>query len=127
ENFLTESVIPPSMDYYSLVDAAAIKYPYDLRRADALMQEAGITKDSSGFYSSPTEGHLTWEIKTNAGPQSEAEVQLLADIWRRAGFDFKIAVNPPALSRDGEVRAAFPTLFGGGGPVGEDALVRLAS
>jgi len=127
ENFLTESVIPPTMEYSPLVEAAAVKYPFDPRRAEALMIEAGFAKDSQGFYSSPTEGRLTWEIKTNASAQSEAEVQVLADSWRRAGFDFRVAINPPALSRDGEVRSTFPTLFGGGGPVGEDALVRFVS
>ena len=28
------------------------------------MNEAGFAKDSDGFYSSPTEGRLVWEIKT---------------------------------------------------------------
>lgn len=124
ENFLTESVIPPTLDYSPLVEAAAVKYPFDPRRAEALMIEAGFAKDSQGFYSSPTEGRLAWEIKTNASAQSEAEVALLADMWRRVGFDFRVAINPPALSRDGEVRSTFPTLFGGGGPVGEDVLAR---
>jgi peptide/nickel transport system substrate-binding protein len=127
EGLLTESVIPPTMDYFSVVDAAAVKYPFDPRKAEELMNQAGFGKDSQGFYSSPTEGRFTWEIKTNAGAQSEDEVAFLSDAWRRAGFDFHVAVNPAALSRDGEVRAAFPTMFGGGGPVGEDALVRFVS
>ena len=127
EGILTESVIPPTMDYSALVDSAAVKYPLDPRRAEALMTEAGFAKDGQGFYTSATEGRLVWEIKTNASAQSESEVQVLADMWRRVGFDFRVAINPPALSRDGEVRSTFPTLFGGGGPVGEDALVRFVS
>ncbi len=126
EGFLTDSVMPPKLDYSPLVDAAVVKYPFDARRAEALMTEAGFVKDSQGFYTSAGE-RLTWEIKTNAGPQSESEVQYLADIWRRNGFDFRVAINPPALSRDGEVRAAFPTLFGGGGTVGDDQLVRFVT
>lgn len=124
KDLFTDSVIPPIMDYSTLVDAAAVKYAFDLRRAESLMNEAGVTKDAQGFYSSSPEGRLAWEIKTNAGAQSEAEVALLSDTWRRAGFDFHVAINPAALSRDGEVRSTFPTFFGGGGPVGEDALVR---
>ncbi len=127
EGILTESVIPPTMDYSPLVEAAAVRYPFDPRRAEALMSAAGFRKAGDGFYSSPAEGGLVWEIKTNASAQSEAEVAVLADTWRRAGFNFRVAVNPPALSRDGEVRSTFPTLFGGGGPVGEDALVRFVS
>jgi peptide/nickel transport system substrate-binding protein len=126
EGIFTDSVIPPTMDYSPMVEAAAVKYPYDPRRAETLMAEAGFAKDGQGFYTG-SEGRLTWEIKTNASPQSETEVAYLADSWRRLGFDFRVAINPPALSRDGEVRSTFPTMFGGGGPVGEDALVRFVS
>ena len=126
-SILADSVIPPTIDYYPLVDAAVVKYPFDPRRAETLMAEAGIPRDNQGFYASPTEGRLTWEIKTNAAAQSESEVALLADSWRRVGFDFRVAINPPPLSRDGQVRSTFPTLFGGGGTVGDDALARFTT
>ncbi len=127
EGLMTESVIPQTMDYSPQVEAAAVRHPYDPRRAEELMNEAGFSRDGDGFYSSSTEGRLGWEIKTNASAQAETEVAFLADNWRRVGFDFRVAINPPALSRDSEVRSTFPTLFGGGGPVGEDALVRFSS
>lgn len=127
EGIMADSPIPPMVDYFSVVDRAMVKYPFDPRRAAQLMEEGGFVKGQDGFYASPTEGPLVWEIKTNASAQSETEVALLADQWRKVGFAFRAAVNPPALSRDAQVRAVFPTLFGGGGPVGDDALARFTT
>lgn len=123
----TESVIPPTVDYYSLVERSSVKYPYDPRRAEQLMAEAGLVRGADGLYTSPSEGPLVWELKTNAGAQSEVEVALLAATWRQHGFDVRAAISPPALSRDPQVRATFPAMFGGGGPVGDDALARFTT
>lgn len=127
EGIMGDTVIPPTVEYFALLDRTVAKYPYDPRRAEQLMTEAGLTRGLDGFYAAPTEGRLTWELKVNAGPQAEREMAIMAAGWRQVGFDFQQAVLPSAQSRDGQIRATFPTIFTGGGTVGDEALANFTS
>src|SRR5438105_13360932 len=100
-----EIMIPPTSAAGRAVDAAIAKYPFDPRRADDLMGQAGFTKGADGTYTSPTAGRFTSEIKTNNGTDNVAEMSILASGWRQAGFDMQDAVLPVALSQDAEARA----------------------
>lgn len=120
---LTDSpLIPPTVAYYVEVDRALTKFPYDLRRSEQLMREAGFTKGTDGVYQSPADGRPVWEVKQNASIENEAEIAILASGWRQAGFDFREVALPAAQAQDGQVRASFPTVYVFGTPVGESAL-----
>ena len=101
----------PYERWYPAIDRAVVKYPYDLRRTEQLMAETGYMKGSDGFFSSPSEGRLTIEARISAGVQNEQELSVLADGWRRAGFDISERPYPVALSSDGQFRATFPGLL----------------
>jgi len=111
--------IPPTAGYYAQVDRLVAKYPYDPQRAAQLMAEAGLTKDGEGFYQTPAEGRLHWEVKTSASADNETELTILANTWRRAGFDFQQALLPAAQAQDNQARSTFPTLYSFGTSVGE--------
>jgi len=119
--------IPPTATYYPAVDRLITKYPYDVSRAAQLMAEAGLARGADGFYQSPSEGRLRWEIKTSASTDNEAETAILANTWRQAGFDFQQAVLPASLAQDGQARATFPTLYSFGTAVGESMLAGMNS
>jgi peptide/nickel transport system substrate-binding protein len=114
--------IPPTVPYFTQLERSIAKYPLDLRRSEQLMLEAGLIRGSDGIFMSPTEGRLTWEVKTNASAENVKETSILAANWRQAGFDFTEAVLPSAQAQDGQARASFPTLYDFGTPVGETAL-----
>lgn len=122
---MTESVIPPQVDYYALVDQAMTKYPFDPRRAEQLMIEAGFRRAADTYYAGP-EGRLSWEVRVNAGAQAEAEMAVMGSVWRQHGFDFAENALRTA-TRDPETRYIYPTLFSGGGGVGEAALAAFVS
>jgi peptide/nickel transport system substrate-binding protein len=103
--------IPPTASYYTHVERAVTKYPHDPRRVEQLMSEAGLTKGGDGYYQSPSEGRLHWEIKTSGSVDNETEISILASTWRTKGFDFQQAILPAALAQDGQARATFPTLY----------------
>jgi peptide/nickel transport system substrate-binding protein len=113
---LTTNPFLPNGRYSSSTEPAAVRYPRDLRRAEQLMAEAGYTRDSDGFFMHPTLGRFTAELRTNASDQNETEMHVVADTWRRAGFDFSEAVTPPVLVQDSQTRATFSGvyIFGGG-------------
>jgi peptide/nickel transport system substrate-binding protein len=123
QGIMSDSMIPPTMPYFADLDRAVAKYPYDLRRTEQLMQEAGYTKGGDGIFTSPSEGRFNGEVKINGGAQYESEMSIMAAGWRQAGFEFREVVNPAALASDGETRSLFPSLWTASGPLGED-LVR---
>jgi peptide/nickel transport system substrate-binding protein len=109
---MAETILPNTLDYYPAVERTLTRYPYDLRRTEQLMTEAGFTKGGDGIYTSPTEGRLSFELKVNASPQYEGERSIMASVWRQAGFDVQEAVLPAAQSQDGQARASFPGMYG---------------
>jgi peptide/nickel transport system substrate-binding protein len=127
EGIMTETIIPPMVDYFPTVERAIAKYPLDLRRSEQLMGEAGFTRGGDGMYASSATGRLNFEVKTNASAQFEQQMSILADGWRRAGFDFREVVNPAALAQNSEVRATFPSLFTFSSGGGERALITYTS
>ena len=111
----SDIMVPPTSAAGRAVDAAINKYPFDPRRSQEMMAAAGYTKAANGFYSSVVQGRFSSELKTNAGTDNVAEMTILADGLRKAGFDIKDAVLPVALSQDAEARATFAGLFSANG------------
>jgi peptide/nickel transport system substrate-binding protein len=118
----SESVIPPTADYYPIIDRAVVKHPFDARRSEQLMADAGFTKGGDGFFTHPSTGRFSPELKVIQSPQNEAEQSIMADGWRRIGFDIRQSVLPAAQAQDAQLRAQFPDMFTTGGPTGESVL-----
>lgn len=127
EGIMTETILPTTVDYHPIIDRAITKYPYDLRRTEQLMAEAGFTRGADGSYSSPAEGRLAVELKVNSSALYENERSIMASIWRQAGFDIQEAVLPAALAQDGEARATFPGMYAFSTGIGESALVNFTT
>ena len=100
----------PSLDYYPRLDRGLVKYPYDLRRSEQLMNEAGLFKGGDGLYQT-AQGPLSWESMIFAGAENEAVNSVLSNMWRRAGFDMTETVLPASMVADREFRAHHRTMF----------------
>ncbi len=118
----TDSPIPARMWFFSEVDRAIAKYPLDLRRAEALLAEAGITRGPDGGYRGADGSRFAMELKTNASAQFETEMHIVADGWRKTGIDVSEAVTPTALVQNGEVRATYPGVYIFGSGLGDAAI-----
>jgi peptide/nickel transport system substrate-binding protein len=116
--------VPPTVSYYAQLDQAAAHYPYDQRKTEQLMTEAGFAKGSDGVWTSPTPrwGRMSMELNVIGSPDSENEMHLNADTLRKAGFDIREVVWSPSQGRDNEFRNAFPGLSTPSVPVGEVSL-----
>jgi peptide/nickel transport system substrate-binding protein len=100
-----ETLISKLEAYYDQVDKAIAHYPYDARRAEQLMNEAGLTKDRDGLFadSAGTRFQPYFQVLTNVDSQ---RMQLVvSDSWKRAGIDVQPDVLPQALTRDPDTRA----------------------
>ena len=88
---------------------------------DRLMAEVGFEKGPDGVYASQAE-RFSVQLQVTTSAQQEAEMAIVADSWRRLGFDVSERVFPAALARDGEARSNFSGLFISGGTIGEAGL-----
>jgi peptide/nickel transport system substrate-binding protein len=104
--------IPPTASYYAQLEPVVAKYPYDTRRAEQLMTEAGFTRGSDGVWVHPDPqfGRMSFETNVLGSPDSDNEMHLMADSWRKLGFDIKEVSWSPAQGRDTEFRNVFPGL-----------------
>jgi peptide/nickel transport system substrate-binding protein len=97
--------------YYAQVDAAIAKYPYDPRRAEQLMNEAGLRKDREGLFASASGERFQPTFWISASAQREQMMAVAVHGWKQAGFDMQPYVMPRALERDQESRATFPHIL----------------
>ena len=114
QGFTNQNVVPDDLPYYREVDQAIVKYPYDPRRAEELMSQAGFVKDTSGFFANSGD-RFRIEFRAIAGPEFERGQAILMESWRRAGFDVTGAILPANLVRDRELMHVFPGMATRGG------------
>lgn len=107
----TDSLVAASSIWGPAAQQGAVTYPYDLRRTEGLMSQAGFQKGPDGVYTSASEGRLAWLTRTNAGQDNESEMSILASNWRQTGFDVQEGVLSAAEASDPEKRSTFPATF----------------
>jgi peptide/nickel transport system substrate-binding protein len=123
EGIHSDSPIKPTDELFGVIDRAVVKYPYDPRRAEQLMGEAGFTRGPDGIFRSATGERFRTDLATFSSVRSDSERSVLAAIWRQAGFDVTEEANwPPAVSRDAQLRNTHPGLSRTGGNSGPQAL-----
>ncbi len=122
-----DSVISPRSEWGEAADRAAVKYPYDPRRAEQLFTDAGFTKGSDGWYGTSSARRLSIELKTNAASDNEAEMSIMAAGWRQVGIEIQEAVLPAAQAQDNEIRSTFRGMYSNNTPPGEAGIVNHTS
>jgi peptide/nickel transport system substrate-binding protein len=118
---ISEFLISPLSDYFEEVERATVKHPYDPRRAERLLAEAGYVKGADGFFASRGERFST-ELRALTGTQQELEIAILGAGWRQFGLDIRESTIPAVQAQDKELQATLPGLFAGGAGSGEGAL-----
>jgi peptide/nickel transport system substrate-binding protein len=123
QGIILDALVARQAPAYAAADRAVTKYPYDLRRADQLMNEAGFAKGSDGFYAltssvrpadqdtGPTEGRFSMEVRASTGTQNEQETAILVEGWQRAGVDATSYLFPVVRLQEREFRATFPGVY----------------
>jgi peptide/nickel transport system substrate-binding protein len=122
EGILAENPVAPNADYFAEVDRTATKYPYDARRSEQFMAEAGFRKGSDGIYVGPPGTRFSTSLAVLQSPQNESEMSIMASTWRQAGFDVRELVWAAAQARDGQLRNTHPGLSTTSGPAGDGTL-----
>lgn len=111
----TDTMTHPREVYYPEIERAIQKYPYDPRRAQAVMEEAGYAKGSAGFFVAQDGQPIRFSVASSSGTRNESEVTTYVDALRRAGFDATQKVVSAAEIDDPQFRALLPGLQVRGG------------
>jgi len=123
-----ETRILPADQAFRDVDRTVQKHPFDLQRAEQLMNEMGYFKGPDGFFLSPNGVRLSGEDWIAANPQSELTQNIMIDSWKRGGFDMSSKYVSQAEQREARVRAERPGLYTGDGgsieTLGSDSIPR---
>jgi len=88
-----------------------LRYPYDPRRAEQLVNKLGYTKAADGFFASPNEGKFNPEIAVAPGGRNDTEVQIIVDGLRRTGFDSTVRIIPRPQVTEPYVFANFQSVL----------------
>jgi len=108
---VADTVPPPTVGYYSVLEQAVTKYPFDPRRAQQLMAEAGFTRGTDGAYTSSVDGRFRLEVRGVSSGAEERDTTIVADQLREAGFDPSILLLPSSQrSVDDKMKGTFPAL-----------------
>jgi peptide/nickel transport system substrate-binding protein len=98
----------PNSPGFTEMDRAVAKYPYDPRRTEQLLLEAGFSRDGEGWFARPGGERLRPDYQVLTGTQFERGGVVLVDTWRRAGIDVEYSVLPVVQVRQNQVRNTFP-------------------
>jgi peptide/nickel transport system substrate-binding protein len=107
---VTSTLTSPRVDYYGEIERVITKYPYDPRRAQQLLEEAGFARGSDGFYVNRNGQPFSLGVWSSSGPKNEQENAAFVDSLRQAGINASRQVVPAAQIRDAQARALIPGL-----------------
>ena len=108
---MADNILNPGIEYAAQVAPQVTTYPFDTRRAEQLLADAGFARGSDGVYTSGSLGRLAFEHEVNDGQQNVDEGSIISRGWRDLGLDVQEAVLPRAQIQNGEVRNTFPGIF----------------
>jgi peptide/nickel transport system substrate-binding protein len=117
KGLLADAFVSPRLPYYQDVERVIAKYPYDPRRSQQLMEEAGFVKGGDGFFVGRDGAPFALGLWSSAGAKNEQENSVIVDGLRTSGFNARTQIYPAAQSRDAETYARTPgvLVWGGGG------------
>lgn len=100
-----ETLISKLEPYYEQVDRAIAKYPFDARRTEQLMNDAGLIKDREGFYADAVGVRFQPYFQVLTNVDSQRMQLVVSDTWKQLGIDVQPDVLPQALVADQDARA----------------------
>jgi peptide/nickel transport system substrate-binding protein len=101
-----------SPNYDEVLRAVPTRYPYDVRRGENLLREAGFARGADDGWLTPSGQRFTLEQWYLAGATNERDSQIIVDMLRRFGID--ASSNVFSIQRSSlEDRVKTSGIFGG--------------
>lgn len=106
-------IVSRAMPEYDAVEAAAVRYEYDPRKAAQMLEEIGLRRGADGLYQEASGQRLSFDIRgLESDPQERVRATVVvADYWKRLGLDVSPFLVPPQQASDRQYISEFPTFF----------------
>jgi peptide/nickel transport system substrate-binding protein len=99
--------LAPDDPAFAAADRAAMKYPYEPARTEALLAEAGWIKGPDGIARNAEGQPLDVPMLNGAAEMDQLEAQAVANQWKAIGVASEIHPLTRTQQRDGEYRSKF--------------------
>src|SRR5439155_27217129 len=77
----TDTAYPPSLPIRAKLDPVISKYPFDLRKAETLLNQAGWTKGPDASYRDAQGSLFDFDVR---GPvERETDISIITDMWKK--------------------------------------------
>jgi peptide/nickel transport system substrate-binding protein len=121
----SETILSPGIAYAVDLDRAVVKYPYDPRRTEELLTEAGFRRGADGIWAGGDAGErMAFQFMSGSGTRNQRERAVISDEWRRMGMEVSEAQFPASGVTDPQIRATIPGVLSWGTTGGEAWLTR---
>jgi len=110
QGLMSEHWTPRQASYWNDVERAVTRYPFDARRVEQLMAEAGFTK-RDGFFASAAGERFRPEFLADGSPLFVREMEVIQDTWARLGIDMDPKVLAAVAARQNESRTTFADMY----------------
>lgn len=111
QSMVADTIPPRTVPYYAAVERAITAYPFDARRADQLLMDAGFRKGADGFYVNGADERLSPEVRGVARGQEEQDTTIVTGSLRDAGINAAMLLLPSSRRAvDDEMKGTFPAL-----------------
>jgi len=108
---VAHSILSPGQaQYRELEERNVVRYEYDPRRAEQLVQGIGYTRGSDGTFRDPAGQRLSLEFRTITTDINQKTMLAVADYWQKVGIATETVVIPTQRATDLEYRANFPAV-----------------
>jgi peptide/nickel transport system substrate-binding protein len=125
---IAHSYVSPSEREYKDTEARAVRYEYDGRRAQQLLEEIGYSRLPDGGWRDARGQRLSLEVRSTGSPAIHGKAFFpLVDYWQRLGLDIDPVVLPVQRLSDLEYRTTMPTFEMIRFPNGAESVWRLHS
>jgi peptide/nickel transport system substrate-binding protein len=105
---VSHTAIPPLDPKWEWVKDAVVQYPYDPRRAQQLLAEAGWSRGGDGALTDAAGERITLPLWAVAGQETTRVVAIMADYWKELGAQVEQTSVPRTQYQDLRYRASFP-------------------
>jgi peptide/nickel transport system substrate-binding protein len=125
---VSETIMPPTMRYFADVERIVMKYPFDPRRTEELLTEAGFRRAGDGIWTGGENSErMSLHFLSGSGTRNQRERAVISDGWRKMGLEVEESQFPASGTTDPQLRAITPGVLTWGTAAGESSLLRYAS
>jgi peptide/nickel transport system substrate-binding protein len=95
-------------EYYPEGEAQIVRYDYDPRRAERMIEALGYAKDTEGMFVNAQGDRIAVQVQATDEDQNTKPMFAVVDYWKRVGVAGESYVIPVQQASDREFRATFP-------------------